>query len=483
MEYKLPSLRNAARRSGKDEIDRNLFALDDEYKTLGKGKAFYIITHGCQANVRDSETIAGILSDMGFSQAEDKLDADIIFINTCAIRQNAEEKVFGELGFLLNWKRKKENAIIALCGCMAQEEDSVQRVLNKYPHVDLIFGTHNIYRLPELLRRCINEKERVVEIFSLQGKIVENLPSKRDYYHKAWVNIMYGCDKFCSYCIVPYTRGKERSRSISDILDEVNELVEAGYQEICLLGQNVNAYGLDINLDHGFATLLEEVAKTGIERVRFMTPHPRNFDQECVDVLGKYDNLMPGIHLPVQSGSNRVLRAMARSYSREEYLDLFYRLKKSVKNATFTTDIIVGFPNETDDEFQETLSLVDECQYSNAFTFIYSPRIGTPAAKMKDSIPMEVKEARLQELNKKIAQYAKEDNLRYQDKIVTVLCDGYSKRNENVYAGYTPENKLVNFKADKCNIGDLVKVKIEECKSFSLNGSLIEISKAFPYNN
>ena len=473
-DYKLPSLRQAARRSKEVVIEDNLFVLPEELKTLGKGKKYFIRTHGCQANERDSETMSGILNDMGYTAAADAAEADLILINTCAIRENAEQKVLGEFGFFKEYKRRNPDLLLAMAGCMAQEEKTVEEILRKYPQVDLIFGTHNIYRLPLLLERAVRDKKRVVEVYSKQGEVIENLPASRALSHKAWVNIMYGCDKFCTYCIVPYTRGKERSRRMGEIVEEVRQLKEAGYKEVTLLGQNVNAYGLDLGMESGFAQLLEEVAKTEIPRIRFTTPHPRNFDEEAVAMLAKYPNIMPSFHLPVQSGSNRVLKAMNRSYTRETYLDLFDRIKKTVPGASFTTDIIVGFPNETEEEFLETLSLYDYCAFDNAFTFIFSPRAGTPAAKIEDLTPREVKEDRLRRLNEKVVYYAKKHNLEYQDRIVEVLTDGPSKKRSDIYAGYTKENKLVNFQGKDLRPGDLVQVKITECHNFSLNGTAIE---------
>lgn len=481
--YQLPSLKKAARRSRKAEaVEHDVFALSPESKNFGRGLYYFIVTHGCQANERDSEIMGGILREMGYRLAKDILSADLILINTCAIRQNAEERVFGELGALLKYKKENPHVIIGLCGCMAQEEKTVEAVLRKYPQVNLIFGTHNLYRLPELLIECKKSGEKVVEIYSQEGEIIEKLPSKRNSIHKAWVNIMYGCDKFCTYCIVPYTRGKERSRRIYDIIDEIKKLKAQNYREVCLLGQNVNAYGLDIGMEHGFAELLEAVAKTGIERIRFMTPHPRNFDQETIDVMAKYENIMPAVHLPVQSGSNRILQSMKRSYTREEYLDLFKRLKEKIPGLSVTSDIIVGFPNETEEDFQETLSLYDICCYDAAYTFIYSPRIGTPAAKMCDKETLATKEAHLQILNQKVTEYAKQKNESFIGKEVLVLCDGLSRKNSQVYAGYTPENKLVNFTGKNIMVGDIVKVRIDEARSFSLLGTAIEIILPFSYN-
>ena len=325
----------------------------------------------------------------------------------------------------------------------------------------------------------MKEKKRKVEVFSRQGEIYEEVPVTRFAIHKAWVNVMYGCDKFCTYCIVPYTRGKVRSRRKEDILLEVQDLLKEGYQEVCLLGQNVNAYGKDLKDPDGFGGLLEEVAKTGIPRIRFMTSHPWDFDDRMIDAMKKYDNLMPYIHLPLQSGNDEILRKMNRRYTSESYKELFDKLRRELPHYAFTTDIIVGFPNESEEAFQRTLDMVDHCRYDNAFTFIFSPRIGTPAARMEDSVPMSVKEERLQILNEKIAFYAKEANKKFEGRDVDVLVDGLSKRNSSVYSGYTPENKLVNFKGKDIHIGDIVRVHIDEAMSFSLNGTAIEKDPLF----
>lgn len=474
-EYELPSIEQARKRDkNRAAIERELFEIPDECRNIGYGRKYYLRTYGCQANQRDSETIAGILDELAYTASDDINEADLILLNTCAIRKNAEDKVFGEIGALKKLKRENPDLIIAVGGCMAQEEGVVNKLLAQYPQVDLIFGTHNIYNLPKLLFETLMAKEKVVEVFSKQGEIYESLPTTRFLKHKAWVNIAYGCDKFCTYCIVPYTRGKERSRLVEDIVSEVRQLVDEGYKEVCLLGQNVNAYGRDLKLENGFATLLEEVAKTGIDRVRFMTSHPWNFDDETIDVIAKYPNIMPYIHLPLQSGNDEILRRMNRRYTKEDYLKLFDKLKAKIKNCAFTTDIIVGFPNESDEAFKDTLDVVDYCKFDNAFTFIFSPREGTPAYSMEDSVSAEAKEERLQILNAKVAEYALMHNKAFEGQIVEVLVDGESKRNKEVYSGYTKENKLVNFTGKNVNVGDLVNVKITKAMSFSLNGELVE---------
>ncbi len=473
-DYILPDIKEARRRNNTEKIERINFNIDESFKDLGKDKKYFIKTHGCQANFRDSETIAGLLDELGFISTDSEENADIILINTCAVREGAEDKVFGEIGALKRLKREKPNLLIGICGCMTQEEKTVTTILEKYHQVDIIFGTHNITSLPKMIADIYKtNKKRAVEVYSKQGEVIENVPVTRLASHKAYVNIMYGCDKFCTYCIVPYTRGKERSRLLQDVVKEVQELKDSGYKEVCLLGQNVNAYGKDLNLGYGFGDLLDKVAKTGIKRVRFMTSHPWDFNDEMIDAIANNPNICPYIHLPVQSGSDEILKKMNRRYTIEEYKALFDKLNAKLKNFAYTTDIIVGFPNESDEDFKGTLDIVDYCKYDNAYTFIYSKRSGTPAANMEDSISREVKEVRLQELNKKVAYYANQKNQAYLNKIVEVLVDGKSKKNDAVYSGYTPENKLVNFKGEGIEIGDLVNVKITECMSFSLNGELV----------
>ena len=327
--FKKPSLNEAKKRSH-DEIGRydDVYHIPADMVKAGVGKKYYIQTYGCQANERDSETLSGILESMSYQVTDEIKEADVIILNTCAIRENAEEKVFGKIGYIKNLKKTNPNLIFAMCGCMAQEEVVVNRILEKHPHVDLIFGTHNIHRLPELLKEAFYSKEMIIEVWSKEGDVIENAPVKRDSKHKAWVNIMYGCNKFCTYCIVPYTRGKERSRLAKDIIKEVENLVDDGYQEITLLGQNVNSYGKDLGNDYNFSNLLEDVAKTGIPRIRFTTSHPWDFSEDMIKIIAKYDNIMPAIHLPVQSGNNEVLKLMGRRYTREQYLELFYKIKK-----------------------------------------------------------------------------------------------------------------------------------------------------------
>lgn len=472
--WALPNLHEAQKRTQKEvTIEKSLFQIPSEVRTLGQGKKYYLRTYGCQANERDSETLAGILEELMFTPVEHPEQADLILLNTCAIRKNAEDKVLGEIGSLKRLKRSNPDLIFGLCGCMAQEEDVVQVLLEKYRHVNLIFGTHNLHRLPELLYEVMVGHKRSVEVLSKEGEVIENLPVRRFGKHKAWVNIMYGCDKFCTYCIVPYTRGKERSRAMEDVLQEIRQLKQDGYKEITLLGQNVNSYGKDLHIEGGFAKLLEETAKIGIERIRFTTSHPWDFSDEMIDVIARYDNIMPFIHLPVQSGDDEILKIMGRRYTSAQYLTLFHKIKERMPECAISTDIIVGFPNESEEQFQHTLDLVKECQFDNAFTFIYSPREGTPAARMADSVSLEVKQRRLAELNACWNQYAHVKNEAYLGKVVKVLVDGASKKKANVWSGYTETNKLVNFTGEHVTAGDIVKVKIIACKTFSLDGEQI----------
>ena len=470
----LPDLRAASRRTHTASvIEKSLFSIPDECRNMGKGRRYYVRTYGCQANERDSETLAGILEALGYAPAKGEEDADVILINTCAVRRNAEDKVLGELGSLKRLSVQRDDLIIGLCGCMAQEEEMVNIILEKYRHVNLIFGTHNLHRLPQLLHAAIEGNERCVEVFSQEGEVIENLPVRRFGRYKAWVNIMYGCDNFCTYCIVPYTRGKERSRAMEDILQELRELKAQGYREVTLLGQNVNAYGKDLGIEGGFAALLRESAKTGIDRIRFTTSHPWDFSDEMIDAIASCDNIMPFIHLPVQSGDSDVLRRMGRRYTIEQYRSLFDRIKAAIPGCAVSTDIIVGFPNESDEQFAHTMDIVDYCRFDNAYTFIYSPREGTPAARMADSVPMEVKQERLARLNERWNAYALENNQAYVGRIVKVLVDGPSKKDEHIYSGYTETNKMVNFTADKVQAGEIIEVKITQARTWSLNGEAI----------
>lgn len=435
---------------------------------------YFIKTYGCQANVRDEETIRGMLEDIGYKSTDDPTKASLIIVNTCAIRENAEDKVYGEIGNIKYLKKKNKKLVLALCGCMVEQPEILKRVMDIYPEVNLFFGTHEIPLLYDLLYMSLTTNERIVKVESKIGEVVENLPACRTNRFKAFVNIIYGCDKFCSYCIVPYTRGRERSRKFNDIICECRELINSGYQEITLLGQNVNAYGKDLKEGHDFADLLEEVAKLGIPRLRFTTSHPWDFSSKMIDVIANYPNIMKSIHLPVQSGSDSVLKKMGRRYSREQYISLVNEMKQKIPSLSLSTDIIVGFPNETEDEFQETLSLVDEIKYDSAFTFIYSSRKGTPASKMIDNVTKETKTRRFLELVKHLEKTIEESSNKMVGNTYSVLVDGLSKNDKNMFSGYTESNKLVHFIGDESLIGKIIKVRITSSHTYSLIGEVID---------
>ena len=466
----LPNIKEARKRTkDKVEVSYDRYQIPDSIKNVGKDKKYTLLTYGCQMNVHDSENIAGIMEEMGYTKEEDMTKSDVIILNTCAIRENAHNKVVGILGRIKKLKEENKDLITIIGGCMPQEEKISNMLKEKYKWVDIVLGTHNIYDLPKLLEEVFNERKQNIEVYSIEGEIIEGLPVKRDSKYKAWVNIQYGCDKFCSYCIVPYTRGKQRSRLPIDILKEVKELKEKGYKEVTLLGQNVNAYGKDLDIGYTMANLLEDTSKIGIERIRFVTSHPWDFTDEMIDIIAKYDNIMPYIHLPIQSGSDNILKKMNRRYTIKEYKELYYKIKNKIPGVSITTDIIVGFPNETKEDFEETLKVYNELKYDLAYTFIYSKREGTPASTMEDSISLEEKEKRLQRLNEVVNKYAKEANLKYLNKVVPVLIEGPSDKN-NKLMGYTDTMKLVNIEADPSYIGKIVDVLITDVKTWSMEG-------------
>ena len=469
----LPNYKDARRREDKS-YKRVEFNFDNKIKDKYKGKTFYLKTYGCQMNEHDSENIEALLTGLGFSKVDDYEKADLVLLNTCSIRENAHNKAFGMLGRLKHLKAQKKDLIVGLCGCMAQEASVVEEIINKYKWVNFVFGTHNMYQLPNIIDKAIALNKQQIEVFSKEGDLVEGLPVIRTNNYKAYVNIIYGCNKFCTYCIVPYTRGRERSRAKEDILSEVDELIKDGYKEITLLGQNVNAYGKDLYEDYTLGNLLEDIAKKDIPRVRFMTSHPWDFTDSMVEVIGRYDNIMPSVHLPVQSGSSRILKLMGRRYTRESYLELFKKIKDTVPNVSISTDIIVGFPGESEEDFLETLSLAEECKYDNAFTFIFSKREGTPACLLKDEVSEEEKEERLQRLNKVVNKYFLENNKKLLERVVPVLVEGNSEK-KDMYYGYTDTNKLINFTAKReVEVGEIVNVKVTQAKTWSLDGELVE---------
>ena len=470
----LPNLKEAkVRTKNKVDIVNNAYNIPEEVKNIGKNKTYHIITYGCQMNVHDSENISAIMEDLGYTRNEIMDKSDVIILNTCAIRENAHNKVTGMLGRIKHLKETRPEIITMLCGCMAQEEGIVNMLKDKYKWVNIVFGTHNIHMIPTYLLNNLKEQTQELEVFSIEGNVYEGIPVKRDSKYTAWVNIMYGCDKFCTYCIVPYTRGKQRSRLNTDIINEVKELVKDGYKEVTLLGQNVNAYGKDLDANYTFANLLEDVAKTNIDRIRFVTSHPWDFTDEMIEVISKYDNIMPYIHLPIQSGSDDILKKMGRKYTIKEYTTLFNKLKSKIPNVSISTDIIVGFPNETEEDFNATLDIVRKLRYDLAYTFIYSKREGTPASKMEDTITLETKKERLAKLNELVNECAKENNMKYLNKEVKVLLTDHSDKLDNL-SGYTDTMKLVNVKADDKYLGKIVNVKITDAKTWSLDGVLVD---------
>ncbi|MGN1413464.1 MAG: tRNA (N6-isopentenyl adenosine(37)-C2)-methylthiotransferase MiaB [Anaerovoracaceae bacterium] len=439
-------------------------------------KSFHITTFGCQMNEHDSETLAGMLLERGYIQAKDRKDANIVIFNTCSVRENADKRFFGTLGQLKKKKMEQgENFTVCVCGCMMQQQHIIDTLKAKYPWVDVIFGTHNLHQLPELLDNLYREKEKQLAILPDREEIVEGLPSKRLFPHKAFVNIMYGCNNFCTYCIVPYTRGREKSRKPEDILQEIRSLVHDGVREVMLLGQNVNSYrGQN---DNGgitdFTDLLYQLQEVeGLERIRFMTSHPKDLSDKLIQAFVDCPKLGKYIHLPVQAGSSRVLREMNRKYTREDYLKLVEKLRAAVPDIAISTDIIVGFPGETEEEFEETLTLCETVRYDSAFTFLYSVRKGTPAEKYEDQIPEDVKHARFNRLVEVINRISAEKNAEYVGRTETVLVEGPGKTGGRIFSGRTESFKLVNFRGTSEMTGKLAKVRITESNTFSLAGDV-----------
>ena len=466
-------MKKARSRVKKSEIlqaSRKVPALVAEY---GEGRKYFIKTFGCQGNVRDEEVLGGFLELAGMSKAAKEEEADVVLINTCAVRENAEEKVYGEIGkFKAKHYADPEHFILGVCGCMMQQEGVAEKIMHSYPYVNLIFGTHNIPEILNLIDAHLKRKKDLVSIVSGEGNVFENLPSTRLDNIKAFVNISYGCDKFCTYCIVPYTRGRERSRPLKDIVEECRGLVEEGFQEITLLGENVNSYGKDFHDGTNFATCLRQVAKTGIPRLRFMTSHPWDFSSDMLEVIASHPNIMKCIHLPLQSGNDEILAQMGRRYTRQKYLDLVKEIREKIPGCAITTDIIVGFPNENEEQFNDTLTLCEEVKYDAAFTFLYSPRKGTPAAAMKDNVPDSVKHERFNRLLKVIEAGIMSHSKEMVGKTYSVLVDGPSKKDPKMLSGYTESGKLINFAGPAALKGAIVSVKVIEDRAFSMIGEL-----------
>jgi len=432
---------------------------------------YHILTMGCSLNENDSEKICGMLEEMNYSKTEDLNEANFIVFNTCCIRENAEDRLFGKLGEVKKIK-KENNAIIAIGGCMMQQEHIIQKLNESYPYVDIIFGTHTLHKLPENTYKKLNNSKKIKDVLDIDGKVYEDLPIKRSDKVKAQVTIMYGCNNFCSYCIVPYVRGRERSRKPENILKEINELAEQGYKEIMLLGQNVNSYnGGD---GYGFAKLLTEINKIGgIERIRFISPHPKDFTDDVIDAIANCEKVCKSVHLPLQSGSTNVLKVMNRKYTKEQYLELAYKIKEKIPNVALTTDIIVGFPGETEEDFKDTLDVVEKLKFDQVFMFIYSRRKGTVADSMENQIPEEIKHERFNRLKSLVESQIEDNNKKYIGTIQKVLIDGVSKNNENTLSGRTDSNKVVVIDADKKYIDQIVDVKITEDCMWYLKGEIV----------
>lgn len=440
----------------------------------GKMKKYMLSTFGCQMNENDSERLVGMMSQMGYIETTNAEDADLVIFNTCCVRENAEQKVYGHLGALKKLKREKPELIISVCGCMMQQPEVVDHVKRVYKNVDLIFGTHNLYKFPELLYSTIQENRTVIDVWESTGQIAEDMPIERKDGVKAWVTVMYGCNNFCSYCIVPYVRGRERSRSVEDVAKEIEFLAKEGYKEITLLGQNVNSYGKDLGDDTTFAKLLYRLDEIdGIERIRFMTSHPKDLSDELIYAMRDCKKVCEHLHLPVQSGSSRILELMNRKYTKEKYLEMVEKVKKEMPDVGFTTDIIVGFPGETEEDFNETLDVVAKVGFDSAYTFLYSKRTGTPAAKSEDQISDETKKHRFDRLLELQNSISKKINDTMLGRTVEVLVEGPSKNNENILTGRTRSNKIVNFEGNKELVGSLVMVKIDKIQTWSLEGKII----------
>ncbi len=445
--------------------------LEEKERQLGRPLTACVVTFGCQMNARDSEKLAGILEQIGYRLTESE-DADFVIFNTCTVRENANLRVYGRLGQLKNKKAKNPQMLIAICGCMMQEEKEVEKIRSSFRHVDLIFGTHNIYRLAELIDQRISSGKTVVDVWDKEKGIVEDLPSERKYFFKSGVNIMFGCNNFCSYCIVPYVRGRERSREPKDIIREIERDAADGVVEVMLLGQNVNSYGKTLDQPLTFAQLLQQIEQIdGIERIRFMTSHPKDLSQELIDTMAGSKKICPHMHLPLQSGSSRILKMMNRHYTKESYLDLVRRLRNACPDISITTDIIVGFPGETEEDFQETLEVVDRVGYDSAYTFIYSPRSGTPAASYEDQIPDDVVHDRFDRLLALVQKKSAQAVSRFAGQTLPVLVESINDHDPSLVTGRLGSNILVHFPGKASMIGKIVNVHLQECKGFYYLGT------------
>ncbi|HIT14619.1 MAG TPA: tRNA (N6-isopentenyl adenosine(37)-C2)-methylthiotransferase MiaB [Candidatus Scatomonas merdigallinarum] len=452
-------------------MDRARQLLREKIRQAGRPLTFCVVTFGCQMNARDSEKLKGILERIGYVKAQGE-EADFVIYNTCTVRENANLRVYGRLGYLHSLKKKNPHMRIALCGCMMQEPQVVEKLKKSYRFVDLVFGTHNIYKLAELLVQVFEQDSMVVDIWKDTDRIVEDLPVDRKYSFKSGVNIMFGCNNFCSYCIVPYVRGRERSRRPEEILKEIGSLARDGVKEVMLLGQNVNSYGKNLPEPMSFAALLRKAAEIpGIRRIRFMTSHPKDLSEELIRAMAETPKVCPHLHLPLQSGSTRILEKMNRRYTKEQYLELVGRLRKAMPDISLTTDIIVGFPGETEEDFLETLDVVEKVRFDSAFTFLYSRRTGTPAASMEDQIPEEVMKDRFDRLLKRVQDIARECCARFQGQTKDVLVEQVNEQDPTLVTGRMDNNLLVHFPGEPSLIGRMVPVHLDSCRGFYYLGT------------
>ena len=447
-----------------------------EKKTKEIGRPLYACVHtfGCQMNARDSEKLLGVLKEIGYLETEDEDKSDFVIYNTCTVRENANLKVYGRLGHLKNVKRKNPNMLIAMCGCMMQEPDVVEKIRDSYKFVDIVFGTFNIYAMAKLIYNRITSGSQVIDIWEKTKDIVEELPTERKFPFKSGVNIMYGCNNFCSYCIVPYVRGREKSREPKEIVREIERLVHDGVKEVMLLGQNVNSYGNTFEEPFSFAQLLREIEKIdGLERIRFMTPHPKDFSDDLIEVMRTSKKVCNHIHLPLQSGSSRILKLMNRKYTKEHYLELVDKIRDRLPDVSITTDIIVGFPGETEEDFEDTLDVVRKVKYDSAYTFIYSKRTGTPAAKMENQVPEDVVKDRFNRLLATINEVSHTISARYEGQSAKALVECINDHDSSLVTGRLTNNMLVHFPGDESLIGNIVGVKLTECKGFYYMGEML----------
>lgn len=444
--------------------------MDEKQKRIGRPVTYHITTMGCQMNARDSEKLSGILSEIGCVEIETE-DSDILLFNTCTVRENANEKLYGHLGIVKHFKANNRNMLIGICGCMMQEQDEVLRIQTKYRFVDLVFGTHNIWKFPELLYACEAEHQRVIDVEEESDDFRDHMPVRRKIPFKSGVNIMYGCNNYCTYCIVPYVRGREQSREPEDIIDEIRSLVKDGVKEVMLLGQNVNSYGKTLEIPVGFSDLLRRVCRIdGLERVRFMTPHPKDLSDDLIQAIKENPKVCRHLHLPFQSGSSRILKRMNRNYTKESYLALVKRIKSEIPEIGLTTDIIVGFPGETEADFKDTLDVVEQCEFQSAFTFIYSKRTGTPAANFKEQVEPDVVSERMKRLIERVQSHASRVADKDKGNVMPVLVEEKDSHADGYVTGRLGNNLMVHFPGDDSLIGQIVNVELSESKGFYYMG-------------